>query len=429
MASASLSSGVLTLSGTGANETLDLNLNAAGTTLSVFSSTAGGQIASFPRSSVDRVDFFGRGGDDLMVNRSDVPARMFGGNGDDVLVGGTANDILAGHAGNDQLRGDPSDTASVNAGDGGDDFIYGGSGHDYLNGVGGDDLLAGGTGNDFMEGGAGADSLFGEAGLDFLRGNDGNDFLFGGDHNDRIEGGFGNDRLSGQEGNDRLFPEVGNDIVNGDGGHDILFSNNTNGTNQLIGGVGNDRYEFSGSGAVRGFDVVVERQNEGFDTVEVGALTGVNINNIRSSVLVTYGERRIDAQLTGNIERINDASDVPQLSIQGRGANFRNGFSVIANDGDGISQSSNGVLKRVAFQGFTNNGRSVVVILTNVAPISRQVTSTGTIFTYGDFNAAIFQQYGNVGPVFNASLSVDVAAGTFRDVFGNTTPETTLSAN
>ena len=75
----------------------------------------------------------------------------------------------------------------------GGDLLYGGSGNDVLIGGAGHDVLHGGTGDDILMGGSGNDTL---------HGGDGNDILFGGSGNDTLIGGKGDNILAGGDGND-----------------------------------------------------------------------------------------------------------------------------------------------------------------------------------------------------------------------------------
>jgi Ca2+-binding RTX toxin-like protein len=80
---------------------------------------------------------------------------MFGGSGDDVLIGNNyANSLY---------------------GEGGDDFLFG---------YGGDDHLSGGYGNDWMWGHEGNDTLHGHFGADVLIGGKGSDTFFASDYGD-----------------------------------------------------------------------------------------------------------------------------------------------------------------------------------------------------------------------------------------------------
>lgn len=124
-------------------------------------------------------------------------ASIYGGSGDDNLIGTGNRDFVSGHGGNDVistlgqqdtiLAGDGDDT--VNSGDG-RDFVLGGAGADSIHGDDGQDTLLGGAGNDSIRGGDGADVIGGDAGDDELRGGAGSDtFVFSDD--------FGHDLIIG----------------------------------------------------------------------------------------------------------------------------------------------------------------------------------------------------------------------------------------
>jgi hypothetical protein len=150
----------------------------------------------------------GRGNDRVTVRLGDAasPAtavRVFGGNGDDVLVGSAVAEQLFGGRGNDRLDGA-----------GGNDALAGDAGNDVLLGGDGGDALRGGAGNDVLAGGWGADALLGERGLDRLDGGGDADDLDGGTGADRLTGGAGADVLRGGKGADRLFRQDGVDALN-----------------------------------------------------------------------------------------------------------------------------------------------------------------------------------------------------------------------
>lgn len=205
--------------------------------------------------------------------------------GDDLpnrIEGLDGNDVLDGRGGDDTLDG----------GDG-DDLIMGGAGQDWLVGGAGADTLDGGDGDDILDGGAGADSMVGGAGNDFyfvdtaadrvvelagggsdtiaswvslylpaqvealilangagnlfgvgndaanvLRGNDGENLLIGWGGNDTIWGGAARDALFGMDGDDFIFGEDGVDYMVGGNGHDFLDGGN--GPDEMYGEAGND---------------------------------------------------------------------------------------------------------------------------------------------------------------------------------------------
>jgi len=79
---------------------------------------------------------------------------------DDLIFGGAGDDVVIGNAGDDQLHGGTGDDI-LNAGSG-DDTSYGGAGKDILNMDGGDDIGIGGQGADILNGGDGNDTLYGD---------------------------------------------------------------------------------------------------------------------------------------------------------------------------------------------------------------------------------------------------------------------------
>ena len=154
-------------------------------------------------------------GDDTVDLSAAVDATIFGGIGDDVLIGSPAADL-----------------------------IDGGAGDDYIDGGDGNDMILGGGGSDYIIAGLGDDSLYGESGSDW--------FIWNvGDGSDLIEGG---------EGNDVLF-------ANGDANDDI-FLLSANGTLlQIDHDPGGDVFD------VRGIEEVDIFGEGGADAITVNDLT------------------------------------------------------------------------------------------------------------------------------------------------------------
>ena len=145
-------------------------------------------------------------GDDRVVAHE--PISIFGGPGDDVLIGG--------------------------------DDMQGGPGRDQLTGTDGDDRLDGGPGTDTIDGGAGSDMVqLGDRKtavvVDLARSTAGGDTVTG---IEGVEGTSGNDRLFGDDGNNRLLGGGGDDVILGRGGDDYL--DGMNGDDRIVGGDGND---------------------------------------------------------------------------------------------------------------------------------------------------------------------------------------------
>jgi Ca2+-binding RTX toxin-like protein len=149
--------------------------------LVVRTSDATGSVASSPPVSLNSGDL---PPDAVVVNNADslaitIPATVRGGDGDDRIVGTAEPDDLRGGPGEDTISGLD-----------GNDTIVGGEGDDYLSGQSGNDLIQGGDGGDTLSGAAGNDTLYGGVGSDELRGGRGGDFLFGEDGNDNLDGGI-----------------------------------------------------------------------------------------------------------------------------------------------------------------------------------------------------------------------------------------------
>lgn len=76
-----------------------------------------------------RIDLRGQGGRDLLVNQSNVPADIYGGDGDDFIYATVASAAIYGEAGNDFLLGKAADNIFYDGA--GSDRILGGTGSDY----------------------------------------------------------------------------------------------------------------------------------------------------------------------------------------------------------------------------------------------------------------------------------------------------------
>ena len=202
-------------------------------------------------------------GDDHIYGEQDHDV-IFGHVGDDILHGGAGNDKLVGFTASNDTK------QSLSVGETDNDRLYGGEGNDELQGGLGDDYLDGGMGNDFLHGQEGEDELWGGDGDDELQGGDGDDQLMGGDGADTIAGQVGNDTIWGGEGNDEIkgftatnetkqsldegemdndtiYGGAGNDIVDGGFGDDYLdggvgddILNGGQGNDELWGGLGDD---------------------------------------------------------------------------------------------------------------------------------------------------------------------------------------------
>lgn len=221
---------------------------------------SGGPNDDYADGGAGSDDVFGGAGDDWLLAGTGMLGRVFGDDGDDVLVGSDEGDDdpnfadatrlgdwLDGGAGDDTILG--LGGADVVFGGAGNDVVDGGVHGDLVHGGADDDRIYGGLGGDQLEGDDGDDLIDGEWGADLLRGNAGRDELYGGGGaGDRLEGGAdddalygsddGADLLLGEGGRDRIFGNGGNDSAQGGEGDDVLDGGA--GDDLLEGGAGSD---------------------------------------------------------------------------------------------------------------------------------------------------------------------------------------------
>nr|WP_290429085.1 hypothetical protein [Caenimonas aquaedulcis] len=220
-------------------------------------------------------------GNDLVDARAEgYSFPVYGGNGDDTLLGSGA---LYGGDGNDVLRGSGSSTAYGGAGD---DQLYGGKSAETLQGGDGNDTMTGSGGADTLAGGAGTDvAVYTSAAADYSVGfnaaarafqvidsnpsRDGTDSLSsvelvqfsdgtvaisdlidldivdGTSAADTLAGADGASAIYAAEGNDLLHGAAGNDTLMGEAGADTLAGDADD--DSLVGGDGPDTALFTGN--------------------------------------------------------------------------------------------------------------------------------------------------------------------------------------
>ncbi|MFZ1180335.1 MAG: calcium-binding protein [Herbaspirillum sp.] len=234
---------------------------------------------------------------------------FYAGPGDDLVGGSERNDKIWGGSGNDRMWGYGG--GDILYGEEGDDVLHGGAGNDQLHGGAGNDLLLGGLGHDRMWGGIGNDEFQGGDGDDFIYGEAGDDRLFGGAGSDRMWGGAGDDLLvgftadndskqslnPGESDDDFLYGGAGNDTLLGGPGNDYLDGGA--GADQMEGGVGDDIYIVNSVN-----DVVLEHQDEGYDTVvsSTNTILGANIEELRlvEGYTINGTGNSLDNRIIGN---------------------------------------------------------------------------------------------------------------------------------
>jgi Ca2+-binding RTX toxin-like protein len=336
-ASFSPGSGLFSVFGDTAKNTVTVSRNAAGNLLVNGGAVpvAGGNPTV---ANTAEIEVFGQGGDDTIAldesNGALPAALLFGGSGNDTLIGGSGNDEL-----------------------------FGGSGNDTLLGKGGNDLLFGGDGNDTLTGGAGDDQVFGQGGNDLMIWNpgDGTDLFEGGDGIDtaQVNGGNGSEQFTITANGsrvrfDRVSPapfsiDIGtteNLVVNANGGDDIITAGNGlaglisltldggagndtitggDGNDMLIGGDGNDVVN-GGRGndtalLGTGDDTFVWNPGDGSDTVEGqdGTDTLVfNGANVNEKIDISANGHRV--RFTRDVANITmDLNGIEHIQFTARG--------------------------------------------------------------------------------------------------------------
>lgn len=208
----------------------------------------------FELADVQRIVIHALAGNDRIdATRSLLGIHADAGAGNDTLIGTPHADSLTGGTGDDRLRGRP-----------GDDTLDGGHGHDLLAGGAGrdaadyssrlDDLTItldgkpndGGLTTDECPVGMDCDlALLDERdnvlpSVENLLGGAGDDLLIGSPRHNVLKGNAGDDTLRGFDGNDILVGGAGADLATGGAGHDNVFINDDADPDVAFGGSGMD---------------------------------------------------------------------------------------------------------------------------------------------------------------------------------------------
>lgn len=240
----------------------------------VFSSYAGA-VYIYGGQGNDTIDYsdlglgygeiYGGAGEDIIDGGANADI-IYGGDEQDQISGWLGNDYIEGGRGNDLLYGN-----------GGDDIIYGGLGGDVIDGGSGDDTIDGGAWDDVIDGGAGADTMIGGLGNDSFVVDDAGDVVIeiasvdSGIDTVNSSVSFSLANAAQAAGFIERLTLTGTGAINGTGNNldNIIRGNGSAntlngllGADELIGGLGDDRY-FVDNAA----DKVLEAAGQGSDTV------------------------------------------------------------------------------------------------------------------------------------------------------------------
>lgn len=403
---ATFSSGVLTVFGDSAGNSITVSRNAAGQIL-----VNGGGIAvsggSPTVANTTLIRIFGLDGQDVItlseVNGALPTANLFGGAGNDTLTGGSGGDQLFGQAGNDTLLGR-----------GGFDLLFGGSENDTITGGDADDQAFGQGGNDRMIWNPGDDTDLNEGGAEVdtaevnggngaeqftatangtrvrfdrvtpapfaidigtseklvLNANGGDDSFAatgnlaaliaitvdGGAGNDTLRGGNGADLLLGGDGNDFADGNQGNDVALLGAGDDSLQWDPGDGSDVVEGQDGVDAMAFNGSNVSENMDVSANGGRVRF-TRNVAAIT-MDLNDVESIVAKTLGGS--DNLVVNDLSGTDVTNVVGDLTASSGGddaqpdnvvTNATNGDDAVIVSGAGPNAQVSGLPARVSVSG------------------------------------------------------------------------------
>ncbi len=171
---------------------------------------------------VERIEIYAGAGDDTVLFDPgvNIPTKIRGAKGNDILKGGDAFNAIYGGVGDDILYGGAKK-----------DQLSGGNGADLIFGRGGADTIFGGKGNDVIDGGRGNDRIFSGSDDDVVNGNEGDDHIqlgsgndkgFGGADNDKIDGGSGINQIDGGTGKNKIRSTSKDLVTSGKG--DSVFA-------------------------------------------------------------------------------------------------------------------------------------------------------------------------------------------------------------
>jgi len=384
----SAGSGQLTVIGDSLDNSITISRDAAGKLL-----VNGGAVAVVGGTptvaNTALIQVFGLGGQDTItlseVNGALPRANLFGGAGNDTLIGGSGADMLFGQAGNDTLLGK-----------GGFDLLFGGSENDTLTGGDADDQVFGESGNDRMvwnpgddtdlnEGGGGSDTVEVNGGngaevftatangtrvrfdrldpapfaLDIgtseklvLNANGGDD-SFSATGNlaaliaITVDGGAGGDTILGSNGADLLLGGEGNDFVDGQQGNDVALLGAGDDSFQWDPGDGSDTMVFNGAAAsetvtmsanagrltffrVQGNVTMdtddVERVDfnalGGTDNMTVNDLSGTDVTHTSIDLAATLGGNAPDGLAENVVVNATNGDDTINIAGNGSGADL-----------------------------------------------------------------------------------------------------------
>jgi Ca2+-binding RTX toxin-like protein len=401
---------IVTIIGNALDNTFTISRNATGNILANGVVIPGATVAN-----TELIRVFGKGGNDTITfdeASGALPAgALFGGAGNDLLIGGSGSDLLFGGSTNDTLLSK-----------GGFDLLFGGAGNDTLTGGDADDLVFGEAGDDRMiwnpgddtdlnEGGSGTDIVEVNGGgaaeqftttangarvrfdrldpapfaidigtsenlvLNANGGNDsfsatgnlaaliritvdggaGDDTLLGSNGIDLLLGGDNNDFIDGQQGNDTVFLGAGNDTFQWDPG---------DGSDVVEGQAGTDTLLFNGSNGPEIFSAsanggrVLFTRNLGTIVMDLDDIETIDLNTLGDIDTLTVNPLTGTDLTTVNVDLASTiggtAGDAAVDTVIVNGTALAETFNITASAGV-VSVSALGALVRIEHSEMAND--------------------------------------------------------------------------
>lgn len=271
----------------------------------------------------DDADLIFGGSDNDTINAGIDDDTVDGGSGDDSIIGGHGSDSIVGGLGDDYIDAssstlnfpdepDATEPAGLEFND--RDTVFGGSGDDTI--LGGDDAdsISGGAGDDSIDGGIDDDTIAGDGGDDIISGGDGDDVIASGSGADTVTGGEGADSIFTGAGEDSIIGATAGDTVDGGSGpvdFDTLNLTSASLAQQALGGRIDVTYTSADreDGFVRFLDAA---------DLETGRMTFEDIENVipcftpGTMIATPQGERRVEDLQVGDrvITRDNGIQEI-----------------------------------------------------------------------------------------------------------------------
>jgi Ca2+-binding RTX toxin-like protein len=424
----------LTITGSDADNTLEIGLNPAGKITAEDVLIIGGKPTE---ANTDLIEVHAEGGDDLVIldqsNGALPHTQVFGGDGSDMVhvKGGSDGETFNVIANGTQVRLGDIDIAEteqlvVSMGGGNDTFtatgnlaaliqitVDGGAGDDTILGSNGADLLLGGDGDDFIDGQQGADVAFMGAGEDTFQWDPG-------DGSDTVEGqdGFDTLRFNGSNAGEiidisangeraRLTRNVGNIVmdlndverieVNAAGGADTIVVNDVTGTD-----VPQVKVNLAADGEA---DTVVIQGTAGDDTIGGPGPVEVSGNESGDKIVLSGlggNDTLSDAGMSGGLQVVLDGGQGDDTLVSANG-------NAVMEGGEGFDTVQvNGADGAEVFTA-TANGTRVRLDRLDPSPFALDIgTSERLVVNMGAGNDS-FSATGNLAALI--AITVDGGAG------------------